>query len=397
MLKKTGLLLAIFLSLISAGCWNKKEPKDLAIAESVLYDRTADGCRIVTEFMDLKGSSEKESKASNTTVISQGSTYRDAVTNSANSINKTIYGGHVYVRFLSEATARQGIAGLLDFVLRDHLTDETPLIMVVKGDDPVSIYQCDTGLSDSVGVYIKGSSVSQTKATSTSVFPTTLNFVKDFLSDAKQPVAGVVNIVSAEEEKPSGNPDGGSSSGKSGRILVEGLAAFRDDKLVGFFNAEETRAYNIILGEVRTAVISVPFLNSYVVCEVTKAAADITAKIENNGFTFNVKIKASMRILANATEEDISEADATTKIEKAFNEYLLPQIASAVEKAQREFKSDIFGFGKSVHKQYPDEWKKIRKEWDDIFSKSAVTISVESSVYQTGEIRDSLLSEFSED
>jgi spore germination protein KC len=242
----------------------------------------------------------------------------------------------------------------------------------------------------------------QRKTTSKSVFVTTLDFVKDFFADGKQPVAGVVEIVQSESDKQesSGSQEsaGGSEGGEDvSKIVYEGLAAFKDDKLVGYFNGIEARAYNFITGDIGVAIISIPFKDSYAVCEVTDASADIKTKIEEKDATIDVKISAKIRVIADGTDENVSEPSVMKEIQGIFNNQLLPQITSAIAKAQHEFSSDIFGFGSSVHQQNPDEWKKIKEEWDDIFPKAAVNVTVESNVYQTGEMRDSVLSEFTED
>ena len=60
MMKKIGLIICLLIVLISAGCWNKKEPKDLAIVNSIIYNKTQDGSYEVTvEILDLSGSGKK--------------------------------------------------------------------------------------------------------------------------------------------------------------------------------------------------------------------------------------------------------------------------------------------------------------------------------------------------
>ncbi len=399
------LFICILIMLLSAGCWSKKEPKDLAIANSVLYNKVGNTCQVVTEFMG-KSSSKEEGSNTSITITSYGDTFREAIADSALKVEKNLYGGHVHVRLFSESVAKEDITDELDFLLRDHLTDETPLIVIVKGEHPEQIYDCSIGLSDSLGVYINAMSASQPKVTSNSVFVPTLNFIRDFFDDGKEPVAGVVHIGKSEKEERSPNSD--SASGGSGgsseesqtakkSLVYEGLAAFKDGKLVGYFNGIEARAYNIITGDIGMAFISVPLRDSYVICEVTDASSDIKAKIEDKNATIDVKIKTKIRIIADGSDLDVSEPNVMKEIEGLFNQRLLPEIVSAIAKAQTEFKSDIFGFGNSVHSQHPEQWKKIKKDWSDIFSKATVSVSVESSVFQTGEIRDSVLSEFSED
>jgi len=405
--KLIGILICFLILITCTGCWNKKEPKDLAIVNSLIYNKKEDGkYQVVVEFLDLTGAGDQGGGESSgkkfTTETAQGASFREALANVSANVEKTIYGGHTHVRFFTESTAKGDMAATLDYLLRDHLTDETPLMVMVKGDEPEKIYESSMGLSDSVGVYIDSMQVSQQKTTSKSVFVTTLDFVKDFFDDGKQPVAGVIEIVQSESDKQessgSQKSDGGSEGGEDvNKIVYEGLAAFKEDKLVGYFNGIEARAYNFIIGDIGVAMISIPFKDSYAVCEVTDASADIKTKIEDKDATIDVKISAKIRVIADGTDENVSEPSVMKEIEGIFNNQLLPEITSAIAKAQHEFKSDIFGFGSYVHTQNPQEWKKIKEQWDDIFSNAAVNVTVESDVYQTGEMRDSVLSEFTED
>lgn len=396
-MKKTiGLVLCILLVLMSAGCWNKKEPKDLAIINSIIYDRIdGSNCQVIVEFLNLNGADKKNGSSSgeNSAIeTAQGSTYREALANVSSGIEKTIYGGHNHVRFFTESAANSDMAATLDYFLRDHLTDETSLMIVIKGDQPEKIYQASIGLSDTVGVYIDSMETTQLKTTSKSIKVTTLDFLKDFFNDGKEPVAGVVEVKSL-----SSSPSSESRSESSEKLLCEGLAAFKDDKLVGYFDGTEARAYNFITGKIGMAVVSVPFGNNYTICEVTDASSDIKTKIVENSASIDIRIKVNFRVVAIGTDKNPSQPNVMSDIEKQFNSFLLPEIAKAVEIAQREFKSDIFGFGASVHAQNPKDWERIKEEWDKIFPAATVNISVESNMFQTGEIKDSVLSEFTED
>lgn len=64
---------------------------------------------------------------------------------------------------------------------------------------------------------------------------------------------------------------------------------------------------------------------------------------------------------------------------------------SALKKA-KELNSDIFGFGEAVHENYPNEWKHIENNWDEIFKKLDVEVMVDSNLQRTGRITKPLTS-----
>ena len=58
----------------------------------------------------------------------------------------------------------------------------------------------------------------------------------------------------------------------------------------------------------------------------------------------------------------------------------------AVNMAQNELKTDIFGFGEAIHRRYPRLWEKIKDDWDDEFVRLPVNITVKFETDKLGQI-----------
>ena len=72
------------------------------------------------------------------------------------------------------------------------------------------------------------------------------------------------------------------------------------------------------------------------------------------------------------------------RLEKACSEQIKRGVESAFVKVQKEYKSDIFGFGLVFHRKYPEEWRKINEEWNEIFSEADIQVEVETKAIRTG-------------
>lgn len=384
--------LLVFLS--PSGCWSRKEPKTLALVNSALYDFSdAGGFQMMIEVLNpaaeggIKGGGS--GKSPNITAVSEGRSVPEAIRNVSESLERTIFGGHNKVRFFSERFAKTDMISIMDYLLRDHLTDENPLMVIVRNEDPKQIYSCAIGLSDTVGDYLESMSKTQPDTTANSVFIKNLDFIKDYYSEGKQPVVGVVELVESEF-KPSNNSSMDSKSAQDSskneyRLKYEGLAAFKDDKLAGYMNGGETRAYNFIVNNVQNSIISSE--DGQTVGAVHNSKAKIKTQINEGRITVDIKIKAGIAILQEGGILDISKTEALKTVESDFNRQMEKEITAVIKKVQTEFQSDIFGFGVSVHKQHPKEWKKIKENWDVYFAGAAVKVSVESSVNRSGEIK----------
>lgn len=401
---KKGYCLTLFvlISVLLSGCWSRKEPKTLALVNSSLYDFSDTGdFQVTIEVLNpaaeggVKNSGN--GKSPNITAISEGGSVPEAIRNVSESLERTIFGGHNKVRFFSEEFAKADIIPVMDYWFRDHLTDENPLMVVVKGENPKQIYSCMLGLSDTVGDYLESMSKIQPNTMANSVFVDNLDFAKDYYEEGKQPVTGVVELVECES-KPSNNTttDFNNSqalqtqqdaSDKKYRIKCEGLAAFKDGKLVGYMDGTEARAYNFITNNVENAAASISSEDKQTVVAVHNQKTEIKMEINADQITINVKIKTEISILQESGVLDISKAEPLKTVEAAFNKQLAEEIVAAIQKAQTEFQSDIFGFGVSAHKQFPEKWKEIKNSWDDYFARAKVNVSVESSVDRSGEIK----------
>lgn len=397
----------------AAGCWNKQEPPDLGIIHSIIYDIDENGQFILTaEIMnpsvtggDMGGGGRGGQTIPSLITVGKGNSAREALSNISKSVEKYVFGGHNKARLFTERFAKSEIPNLLDFLLRDQLTDETPVMIVIKGKTPEEVYYISPGFADMAGDYFEDLSKMQREHTSKAVFVTTLDFVKDYLTAGKQPVAGVAEITK-KQGKPSesgggaekqdggqgnqGEQGGEQQDGGEKIILYEGLAAFKDGKLVGFMNGEEARAYNIIINDLGNSFVSMPSGDELTVFKIEYSRAEVKASVNGEDISFHVNINMTTHIVEESGGMDVSKEQWLAIAEQRFNEMEQQEITAAIKKAQQKFASDIFGFGRHLHLQLPDKWRELKNNWDDYFAKANFYVTVESTINRTGQIKKPL-------
>lgn len=390
------ILISILIVSSISGCWNRKEPKTLAIVDSALYDIKDNGdYRITLEILNpaaIGTANRANSNQSSFLIISdEGKTLSEALRNISTSLDKNIFAFHNKIRFFSEKLAKNDITPVMDYILRDGTTNEKPLIFVIKGN-PELIYNGVTGLSDTVGIYLENISKSQPYTTSKSVFINSLQFADEYYKEGKEPVAGLVELIEKdsklldESNKNTQNNDDAQSDQKKYKIVCEGLAAFRDNKLVGYLNGEETRAYNFIMNNIKNSIISLLIENEYTAFFVQNSKSKIKTIYENDQINFNVDISVTLSITEENGAIDITKPEILKKIENDLNKELESQISAAIKKVQNEFKSDIFGFGNQFHKDQPKIWKQIKDDWNNQFSNAKINITVKSTITKIGQM-----------
>ena len=101
-----------------------------------------------------------------------------------------------------------------------------------------------------------------------------------------------------------------------------------------------------------------------------------------------VHLKMKVNIKGGLAEEtgdvEISNREVIEAVEEACSEEIKKQIESVLKKAQKEFKQDTFSIGTLFHRKYPEEWRRISDNWNNIFSEMDYTINVETKIIRIG-------------
>lgn len=383
---------AVTMLIICAGCWDRVESRDLALLNSIIYDITEDNQ--YTVFAEIRNpvaqgvESGGGNQSPSITVSGKGESFSEALRSVADYLEKSVFGGHNKARFMSERMARKGVNTLFDYTLRDFIADEKNFMIVVKGDKPELIYKCKLGLSDMLGEHIESLQKNQIMLYSKSVFVNALEFAQALHSDGKQPVAGLVEVMPSDEKA---SPVLGEQDIEQNlKLVYKGLAAFKEDKLVGFFDEIEARAYNFITDNVEKAFISVEEEDFHVSAAVIESKSKIKATPKGESFGFEVEIDASLEVTQATGKYNIMELTLKGFFEKKYNEKIKRQLEAAIEKSQKKFESDIFGFGGFAHIQHPKEWKNIKKKWPQLYPEAEIKVKVKTNVKYTGEVEESI-------
>lgn len=414
--KRLLVLFCIPFILQLTGCWSRREPKTLALISSALYDLNEDGIyNITVEIINPEAQGGPQGgggeKSPTLTVSGEGRSLPEALRKTAGSLERNIFAGQTLAHFYTERYAKKDIIKDQDYFLRDYLTDEKPLVIVVKGDNPELIFNTALGLSNTAGNYIDDLHRTQDNFISTAVFIDTFRFLRDYYMEGKQPVAGVAEIVEDDTQssgnegnsdksggKASGEGSRGDDSGTSGKdkkykIKYEGLAAFKDEKLVGYLDGTETRAYKLLTNTVGNSVVSLVDDDDVTAIRIDKSKASLSASAADKDMKkvkLSAKIKMDISVIQAGEDIDVTSFKDLRATEERLNRKIKDEILRTIKKAQTEFESDIFGFGRAMHANRPGDWRKFRKNWDEVFSGAEISVSVESSINRSGLIKESI-------
>jgi spore germination protein KC len=393
MLKKIILTVIILILFTTGGCWSRREPKELAIVTSSIYE-TGDQERykLTFEILDpasFSGQSGETNMRKFKIIIMEGNSHSEATRNASLHIGRRVYGGNNKARFFTEKLINNYLMETFDFLMRDHIADERPIMVMIKGDiDTKMLYECDMGLSEQLGIYTENMIRNRYESIAYTSQITSLDFMKAYYSDGIQPVMCAVEIVENKAKLPSDEEKPPTVSKYS--LNFDGLAVFKNDKVVGYLNDKETRAFNIIQNQVKRTYMEFRYGSDLKTATNQNAKTDISIDYKNDKVTIKIDTKATLRLVQVQNKAtDVTDYKEIKRVEESLSEEIKKEVTDTIKRVQTEYKSDIFGFGQVFHRQYPAEWRKIKDKWDDeYFANAEIIMNVESKIIGEGEIRE---------
>ena len=87
---------------------------------------------------------------------------------------------------------------------------------------------------------------------------------------------------------------------------------------------------------------------------------------------------------------DIKKPEIRELLEHYLETYIHQEVLSLITKVQQEFKSDIFGFGATIHRKHPKIWRELESNWGEEFSKLDVLVTIDAVLTSSGLLSKSI-------
>ncbi|SHH65278.1 spore germination protein KC [Caloranaerobacter azorensis DSM 13643] len=373
------LLMIIFNVVIFTACWDNKDLTEKAFVTAVGVDRTAEGkvqltLQIVKPTVMKAGEQgipEEEAFWVFTTV---GDTIFEAAKNQMTAVNRKPFYNHADLMVIGEEFARDGIMDALDFWERNHEPRLGSDIIIAKGTTAEEILKAKSDMEKIPSLHIK-SILKNSKELAKVKKVTIIDVLKQLIQPGVSPAIGAIEIVEKEDLQ------------KIEDMKIDSTAVFKGDKLVGWLNAAQTRGLLFIQNEVRNAVYNVdnPLnKNKKVAIEILDSNGKIDAQIVEWKLILSIKIDAVGNIADQQGKGDLTTKETFKKLSRDVENAIKTDIKDVLSIAQKEYKSDIFGFGEVMYRRHFEYWKQIKDDWADIFSNASIEIDVNVKIRGTG-------------
>ncbi|MBP2654600.1 MAG: putative spore germination protein [Firmicutes bacterium] len=381
-----GILILLF-PVFLTGCWSSHEVNTLAIAVCIGIDKTENGYLVTEQVINPKAIASKRATNESPVVLytAEGQSIGEIVQSLTTQSPRRIYHSHLRLVIFGEEVAKDGIQDIIDYFAREREYRTDFYFAVAKGTTAKEVLSILTPLES-----IPGISMYSSLETSESFWAPTKSIK----------IIELINLITADGKNlvlPGIEISGGTVTPNSTDILHQnnklkkpkytGLGIFKKDKLIGWLNEDESKGYNYITGNVKKTVGNIYYDNKVkITVDVANVKSDMEAYLVNDKPAIAINIDMTGKIKTAVGPLDVSKEENKNIINKLSEDRVKYFCDKAIAKVRKEFKSDIFGFGEAIHREYPELWDKIKDNWNDEMVDLPVNITVKSKLTQLGQI-----------
>jgi spore germination protein KC len=374
------------------GCWSQRELTDLAIVSSLGFDLNKDsGYTLTVQVINpsnVAGGLQGGGGTEGTPVTIYSSSAENIVDMNrriSSKLSRIRYYAHANSVVVSEELARkEGIGKLMDSLERHEEFRMTATIIIARGvkaaDFLKELTPIDKIPSDKV---IKNLEFSE-KMMGEALRVNLQDVEKDLAAAGKEPL--ITGLKATGDLEAGMKLQSNQQTVPPAVVGVNGIGLFKNGKLVDWLEGSAAKGTVWILDKINRTIVSINWLGQEeaIAYRVLRQNTKIIPKLKNGRPEITIRVEAEGDIGEVKVPVDLTDHRQLLAMEKAVEQQIKKELTLAVEQAKKN-KSDIFGFGEAIHRSYPKEWKKLKKEWHDVhFPDAKVEVDVEAFIRRTG-------------
>jgi spore germination protein KC len=373
MRKAVRVLALLMVPLFLTGCWSYIGLNDIAIVMGLGLDEdpASGGYQVTAEIVDFT-KSLKESAPTGKLVVSSGTTVFEALRDAKRKLINKLYFSNAQIIAFSEAVARdKGILDAGDWILRDSEGRETINLLVVKGGTAKDLLAIK-GLDQSIVSSEIDAIITEDAKVTSSTAHTELYTAYDILNSPGIELTLPAFIIADNDGQKVAQ--------------AEGIAAFKGDKLAGYLSKDESKFFLMATNACHGGILALAMHGT--------GAPDTSLEIQNSkektsfeaqGDSLSFRVETETNVFLAETQEDIDvlKDDQIQALEEEAGKRLEIEIATLIQKVQRELGTDIFGFGELVYQRDPKKWHSFESRWGEIFPTLPVTVKCKVNIVNT--------------
>lgn len=390
--KLLSILTTLTVLLLLTGCWSKKELNELAVATALGIDKQGDQYHFSVQIINPDSGAPGKLSSSSSPIFTyslQANSTFEAYRKVTTAAPRRIYMSHLRIVVIGEELAKEGISHVMDFLSRDHQMRSDFYILISKEMPAEQILRTITLLEQLPSNKLFDSLEASSSVWGSTVKATLDHFLIEITTEGK---SAILSAVTSTGNQKSGDTIENKNKVANNEILeFVGTGVFIKDKLAGWLTQEESKIYNFITGGIKSTidVIELPEQKGNIALEVIKATSKSKGHFVENKPVIDLKVLVEANIGESLSNIDLTKNHTLKDLEKLEEQKLTNEINILIEKAQQNLHSDFFGFGRTLHRDAPEEWRQWKENWNERFANLTVNVQVQVKVKGSGTVTNS--------
>lgn len=384
------LVLLVLISVLTAGCWDRRELQELGFVLAVAIDLAEDGkkseletftagagsvrpLRLSVQVLKLTpaGGESVPKDTGKTYVLSNtGQSMHEMIRDMLGQTSKGLFFEHIQAILISEAVVKSyNLTHIIDFWRRDAEMRWRTKVFVVPGvARDVLDFIPPTG--EPGGIFLANASARNTRDPHVGAAKTDLGFTSMTLDNK-----GDVLLPRLEYE------------GK--QVKINGIAVFRQDRFVGFWDEYTVKGIRLGRGNIKSGVFiyNCPeHAGHFIAFELFRHNTILTPHVEEGRiyFTLNIAIRGNISEATCLEHHDSSNSNVLEHTELMIAQSIKENISHSFNLAKQQG-IDTLNLKKYLKAYEPETWAQIESRWEEIYPEIPLDITVRVSIQNVGE------------
>ncbi|MCT4544743.1 MAG: Ger(x)C family spore germination protein [Vallitalea sp.] len=376
-MKKIKLILIYILTCtLLVGCWNYNEIDQVEIVLGIGIDshiilakergKLSESQYHVT--YEIVGIESEKGQLKSRILKNEGDTFFRAIRKIIEKNGKRAYLAHMKILVISEELAKKDIREILDYTMRDVEYRPDVHVLITDNNKAEDIFQES---EEVVSMKLNDALKNQNKiGTFESI--TVWNIIDKLTKKGYEPVIPLVRVT---------------KEGEKIVHIIGGIAVFKGTKMVGKLTEDETLYYLFIDNEIKNQPLSMEYFYEnnlgHVSVEIYKSNTKVTPVFKDDKISMKINIECNVSVNELSEEIDITSEKERIKLEEHIAKTIEKGVQDVILRAQKDYNSDIFGFGDLIKRKNNSKWKKVQDDWDSIFPTIPVVTNVNVNITRT--------------
>ncbi|MGD6900888.1 Ger(x)C family spore germination protein [Bacillus infantis] len=362
--------------------------KNLAIVSAIGVEKEEDLYKVTIQVISPTASQKEATGDLGAVVYEQtGRTFSEAVRLASQKVSRYLFLDDTEVFIMDEELAKEnGIKEAIDFLIMEPNVTSNLQVFISKGTKPGEILKIFTPIQKISARRIKeiARNIGSDLGTAVPVYP---NKIKNYL----------LNQTTAQISIPYLQVEGDAGTGMKkanieefdppAKIKIGGMAVFRNDKLEGFLDTEQSKILLLLEKKLERTLFEAGCPNGekgFTSMNVSKYKPKFKPKVINGMPGFDISVKLDGEVIETSCSLDFT-LPSNKEYEKVFTAELQKQIEELIEQSQED-NLDYIGFGKRLYTRKPQLWSEIEKKWESVYPDMRTNIEVEVVITEFGDV-----------